>query len=74
MVVVVVVIDNCGCGGDDEGSGGVGGVDVVHVDANDDGYAEYVEESSFILSRLATTTSCSRSNSKVCACDAGYKQ
>lgn len=71
MVVVVVVIDSCG---DDDGSGGVGGVDVVHVEANDDGYAEYVEESSFILSRLATTTSCSRSNSKVCACDAGYKQ
>lgn len=34
---------------------------------------EHVEESSFILSRLAITTSSSRSNSKVCACDAGYQ-
>lgn len=36
-------------------------------------HAEEEELRSFILSRFATTTSCSRSNSKVCACNAEYK-
>lgn len=42
--------------------------DALHVEEE-----EEEEQSSFILSRFSITTSCSRSNSKVCACDAGFK-
>lgn len=56
-------------------------VDVVFIDVavavnfNAEFVVEHAEEEElrFILSRFATTTSCSRSNSNVCACNAEYK-